>query len=417
MEHYKIITITHKTTHVSSLKDYLVQATDEGDYPASRLSIIKEKLKINELLYLNTCNRVTFFFTSDEKLDAAFLVKFMKEINPAFDELLLQKHLDKTMSYEGMEAIRHLFGVAASLDSLVLGEREIMGQLKLAYQNARNFGLCGDNLRLAMESCIVFAKKIYSDTRIGDKPVSVVSLAFRELMARGVAPETHLFIIGAGQTNNLVANLLEKYGFSKVTVFNRTISKAEELAARFSQGKAMHLSALSHHDEKPGLIITCTGAHDYVIGTEHFQNWDIHPKVPFTVVDLAVPADLDPEVRNQYAIDYIDVASLKELAEMNKEFRRNELVKAYQILDEFLVSFEHKFRERKLELALMDIPVQVKALKQKAVSEVFRKEMDQLDDNAKEILHKMMDYMEKKYISIPITAAKKTLLQDEASAD
>lgn len=402
---------------MSSLKDYLVQATDEGDYPASRLISIKNKLNINELLYLNTCNRVTFFFTADEKLNQDFLVRFMSEVNPAFDENLLQKHLDKTMSYEGMEAIRHLFGVAASLDSLVLGEREIMGQLKLAYQNARHFGLCGDNLRLAMESCIVFAKKIYSDTRIGDKPVSVVSLAFRELMARGIAPETNLFIVGAGQTNNLVANLLEKYGFCNVTVFNRTLSKAQELASRFSNGKALPLSDLLNHSEKPGLIITCTGAHDFVIGTEQFENWNINPKVPFTVVDLAVPADLDPEVRNRFAIDYIDVASLKELAEMNKEFRRNELVKAYQILDDFLIGFEQKFRERKLELALMEIPVQVKALKQKAVSEVFRKEMEQLDNNAKEILHKMMDYMEKKYISIPITAAKKTLLQDEASAE
>lgn len=417
MEQYKVITITHKTTHVSSLKDYLVQAEDAGDYPALRLAQIKKALDIQELMYLNTCNRVTFLFTSSKKINEAFLRNFMQQINPSFDAALVQKHLDKAMYFEGLEAVRHLFGVAASLDSLVLGEREIMGQLKTAYQRAKDNQLCSDGIRLLMENAIVFAKKIYSETRIGDKPVSVVSLAFRELLLRGISPEAHLFIIGAGQTNNLVANLLEKYGYHNVSVFNRSMNAAKELAARFTNGKAYLLSELTTCTEKPDFIITCTGSPDALIFPQHFQHWNVNPKVPFTVVDLAVPADLDTAVMQQFSIDYIDVASLQQLAEANKEFRRNELVKAYHLLDEFLHTFDQKVRERKLELALMEIPEKVKALKSKAVNEVFKKDMESLDDNAREVLHKMMDYLEKKYISIPISTAKKTLLQDENASN
>jgi glutamyl-tRNA reductase len=292
----------------------------------------------------------------------------------------------------------------------VLGEREILGQLKSAFQKARENQLTGDAIRLATENCVLFAKKIYSETRIGEKPVSVVSLAFRELMNRGISPDARLFMVGAGQTNHLMTNLLVKYGFKDVHVFNRTLENAAELANRFSKGVAHTLADMPSIKDKPSFIITCTGSASSVISEQHFKAWGIDPQVPLTVVDLAVPADLDISVRNNYAVDYIDVAALKEQAEQNMEFRRREVTKAYELLDNFCIEFEDKYKERQLELALIEIPHQVKALRQKAVEEVFSKDIATLDEDAREVLEKVMAYMEKKYISIPIVAAKKTLL-------
>jgi glutamyl-tRNA reductase len=412
MHRYKVVTISHKTTQLQSLKEFLVVDSEAADYPAAGLAKIRRSLEIDELLYLNTCNRITFFFTTESSVDDEYLIRLLMAINPAFSEDIARKHSAKALVFEGHQAIRHLFSVSASLDSLVLGEREILGQLKQAYHHAREAGLSGDAIRLAIENCILFAKKIYSETRIGEKPVSVVSLAFRELMNRGISPSARLFIVGAGQTNHLMANLLVKYGFEDVHVFNRTLGRAAQLADRFKGGKAYTLEALNQVEDRPSVLITCTGATEAVIFDDQLEHWGVQKGVPFTIVDLAVPADVHPGVLDRFSIDYIDVASLKKLAEQNMEFRRKELVAAYDLLDSFTQEFEHKFRERQLELALMEIPQQVKALKTKAVSEVFSKEIASLNPEAQDVLMKVMDYMEKKYIAIPMTTAKKTLLTE-----
>jgi glutamyl-tRNA reductase len=412
MHRYKVVTISHKTTQLQSLKDFLVVDTCDTDFPADALARIKRVLGIEELLYLNTCNRITFFFTTEAKVNDEYLSRLLMEVNPAFTEEVAQKHSAKALVFEGHQAIRHLFSVSASLDSLVLGEREILGQLKQAYQSSRRYHLSGDAIRLAIENCVLFAKKIYSETRIGEKPVSVVSLAFRELVNRGLSPSAKLFIVGAGQTNHLMANLLLKYGFEDVHVFNRTLARAEQLADRFKNGKAYTLDALNTIEERPSVLLTCTGAAEAVVFDDQLEHWGVQKGVPFTIVDLAVPADVHPGVRDRFSIDYIDVASLKKLAEQNMEFRHKELVAAYDLLDSFTAEFEGKFKERQLELALMDIPHQVKALKTKAVSEVFFKEIATLNPEAQDILMKVMDYMEKKYIAIPMTTAKRTLLTE-----
>lgn len=413
MQRYKIVTISHKTTHLQTLKEYLVVDASEQDYPAQTLRRIKEALGIQELLYLNTCNRVTFFFTSEHDVDNEYLLHFFKQVNPQFTDELIEKHASKVLTFEGDAAIRHLFGVAASLDSLVLGEREILGQIKQAFTLAKQYGLSGDAIRLAVDNCILFAKKIYSETRIGEKPVSVVSLAFRELLNRGISPEAKLYIIGAGQTNHLMANLLVKYGFKNVKVFNRTLAKAEELAQRFIGGKGYTLEDLSTEKDAPDFILTCTGAHGFVLNKAHFENWQVNPKVPFTIIDLAIPADTDTELLEKYSIDYIDVPSLKLLAEQNMEFRRQELVKAYALLDAFIDEFFMKFKERQLELAFSHIPQQVKELKRFAVEEVFSKDLEGVDDNAREVLDRIISYMEKKYISIPMKSAKVAFLGED----
>ncbi|HPA37029.1 MAG TPA: hypothetical protein PLA16_11735, partial [Chitinophagales bacterium] len=210
MQSYKVVTITHKTAKVNRLKDYLVSSIGDSDYPAERLKELKDAFAIHELLYLNTCNRVTFFFTCDKKIDNKFLKDLFQFINPDLNKELVNLHISKALVFEGEDAVKHFMGVAASLDSLVIGEREILGQIKTAYLNAKKHDLCGDDIRLAYQQAIVFAKKIHCDTRIGEKPISVVSLAFRTLLEQGISKDSNMLIIGAGQTNNLMANLLTK---------------------------------------------------------------------------------------------------------------------------------------------------------------------------------------------------------------
>lgn len=409
MQRYKVVTITHKTTKVQRLKDYLLTDADVSDFPANRLTELKESFSMNELLYLNTCNRVTFFFTHDKKIDTKFLKDLFIYINPHFNKELLNLHLSKALVFEGEDAVKHFMGVAASLDSLVIGEREILGQIKTAYLNAKKNNLCGDEIRLAYQQAVVFAKKILSHTRIGEKPVSVVSLAFRTLQERHFAKDANLLMIGAGQTNHMMANLLVKNNIRKVSVYNRTPSKGEELAARFTKGKAFPLEKLNEHEDDVDIILTCTGA-NYPVLTKEIFNHIVPQGKKVTIIDLAVPQDVDLEIIDLENVDYIDVASLEIKAKENMEFRKGELYIAEAMLEEFLKNFNELHKERRLELALEGIPVEVKKITDKALNSVFKKEMETLDPNSKVIMEKMMKYMEEKFIALPYKASKKSLL-------
>lgn len=409
MQRYKIVTITHKTAKVNRLKDYLLTDADTSDFPANRLKELKESFGIDELLYLNTCNRVTFFFTQDKKIDNKFLKDLFMFINPHFNKELINLHLSKALVFEGADAVKHFMGVAASFDSLVIGEREILGQIKAAYINAKKHDLCGDDIRLAYQQSIVFAKKIHCDTRIGEKPISVVSLAFRSLLERNISKDAKMLIIGAGQTNHLMANLLVKSGIGNIAVYNRTLSKAEELAARFKNGKAVPFDKLINHTEDVDVILTCTGANFPVLTKGIFEQI-AHSNKKIIIVDLAVPQDVEQEIIDTENVDYIDVASLEKKAKENMQFRRGELYKAEAMLEEFLVAFDDLYKERRLELALSDIPNEVKNIKERALNTAFKKDIESLDVHSKDILEKVMQYMEEKYIALPFKASKKSLL-------
>lgn len=411
IEDFKVITITHKTTSIQRLKDYLVDddSDETSGYPVNRLNELKESFQMEELLYLNTCNRVTFFFTNTREIDHKFLADLFHFINPAIKEDLIERHINVTQVYSGAEALEHFFSVSASLDSLIVGEREILGQIKEAYANSHKYGLCGDSIRLAIEKTIVFSKKIYNETKISEKPISVVSIAFRQILEHLPTKETPILMIGAGQSNVQLTNFLVKHGYDNIHIFNRTLEKAQVIADK-TNGKAYPLSELKNFKEHFNVVISCTSAKEYVLTKETFEQLNTDINHHYTILDLAVPRDIDPRIVDAYQVNYFDVASLEERAKTNLAFRQKEVVVAKTILEGCMQEFDEVFRQRQLELALLEIPEEVKALKTKAMTEVFGKDIDQLDDNAKAVLENVMAYFEKKYIGIPMKIAKKTIL-------
>ena len=131
------------------------------------------------------------------------------------------------------------------------------------------------------------------------------------------------------------------------------------------------------------------------------------------IIGIFIPLDTDPAILNNFSIDYINVSSLKKLADQNMEFRKNELIKAYEVLETFIDEYQIKFKERQLELAFSYIPQQVKELKRFAVEEVFSKDLANLDQESRDILDKVINYMEKKYISIPMKGAKVAFMGED----
>lgn len=406
MEHFKTIAFTHKTT---DLKD-IGRLHIEDDDLQKRLSHLKEELQLDELLYLSTCNRVEFMVVSEQELNEDFRKRFFQAFNPDWANGDIEWAANHSRTFEGLRSLQHLFYVSSSIDSLVVGEREIITQVREAYEKCHRLGLTGDRFRLLIRSAIETAKQVYTQTQIAQNPVSVVSLAYRQMREAEIDHPPHIVMVGAGQTNQTMGQYLKKAPFGKVTVFNRTLSKAEELAATL-KGTAKPLSELKDFNEPFDILITCTGASQPIINNRLYRQIignDLSQKV---IVDLAVPSDLEQEVLRKNNVLYIGIENLKEQARKNLEQRQKELEVCKRLITDRISEFEQLLRERQIEISMREIPKVVKDIRERAVTQVFQKELEQMDPQSREVLEKMMDYMEKKYISVPMKMAKEIMLK------
>jgi glutamyl-tRNA reductase len=409
LDRYKILTVTHKHINLKDIGKYVVQVADPMSLRQT-LDALKAEFDLRELLYLSTCNRVLYFFDANQQLDEAFIAHFFKKINPLLDEAEIDALPETVSAIKGMDALEHLFSVAASVDSMVIGERQILGQLRDAFEQCKEWGLTGDNLRLAMDQAVVAAKSIYSNTRIGDKPISIASLSIQKMLRHHVQKEFRVLLIGAGQTNALIAKLLVKQNFTNVTVFNRTLSKAQEVASLFENGQALSLSDLKTYTGGFDVAFVCTGAHEPILTAELYPQLLQGEKGTKILIDLAIPHNIEPEIMQNFDVHYIEIDGLRNLAKENLAFREKEMQHAKKMLNEFLLTFPQTFRQRQLEVAMRQVPEKIKAIKTKAMEEVFHKEVELLDENTRELLERMMSYMEKKCIGIPMKVAKEVMI-------
>ena len=405
LHEYKILTVSHKHVRLEKIGDFVIPHNDENDLK-EKLVNLKDKFNLEELLYISTCNRVIYLYKSSKELSLPFVQRFFQTINPTLTDSYIQSIIT---AMEGKEAIQHIYEVAASIDSLVVGEREILRQIREGYQRCENWGLTGDGIRLLMRHLVEASKEVYSKTRIGEKQISVVSLAIRKLLESKISKNARILLVGAGQTNLLVSKFLIKYEFNNVTVFNRSIEKAQNLAKRF-EGKAFLLSELPHYQEGFDCIIVCTGATEAIIKKPLYEQILAKDTTQKLIVDLSVPNNVERAVVEQFNINYIEIEDLKQLAEQNLAFRKQEVGKAKELLEEQINAFQKVFQQRQITKALQNVPSEIKAIKEKALNEVFKKDLDALDPDTKALFEKMMTYMEKKCISVPMKAAKELIL-------
>lgn len=407
MEYLKIIAFTHKQIDLKALGKLVICEQTLDD----RLRNIQSELEIKEIFYVGTCNRVEFVFTCATEIDKNFITKFLHVLDMGLPEQYMEEFVSKVSVFEKTEAFNHLLRTSCSLESLVVGEKEILAQIRKAYEACREAGFTGDYMRMIMNRVVKTAKEVYTHTKISKNPVSVVSLAYRKLRDLNMCGNSRVLIIGAGETNRNIAQYLKKHKFSNFVVFNRTLEKAEALAKELN-GEAFGLESLASYDKGFDAIITCTGATEPILTSEIYTNILNGDTAKKVVVDLAVPNDVAPEVVANFPINYIEVESLKEVARKNIQERYDELVHAEEIIDENIKDFESVLRQRKIELAMSDVPKKIKEIRQTAVNGIFADEIDMMDETSRALLEKVMDYMEKKCIKIPMVMAKEILVKN-----
>ncbi|MBE9602441.1 glutamyl-tRNA reductase [Pedobacter sp. MC2016-24] len=407
MEYLKIIAFTHKQIDLKALGKLVICEHTLDD----RLKNLQSELGVKEIFYMSTCNRVEFVFTSPDHLSKAFILRFLTVLDMGLPQHYMEQFIENVSAYEQLDAFNHLLRTSCSLESLVVGEKEILAQMRKAYESCRVAGFTGDYMRMIMNRVVKTAKEVYTHTNISKNPVSVVSLAYRKLRDLKMCANSRLLIIGAGETNKNLAQYLKKHKYSNFSVFNRTLENAEALAKEL-HGTAYPLSELENYNQGFDVIITCTGSTEPIITEEIYKkllNGDTTKKV---ILDLAIPNDTAAEVINNFPVYYIEVESLKEVARKNIQERYDELVNAEHIIEENIKDFGLVLRQRKIEIAMSCVPQKIKEIKHTAINGIFAEEINNMDENSRLVLERVMDYMEKKYISVPMVMAKEILVKN-----
>lgn len=401
-----IIAFTHRNVSLNEVGALHIAVENQKE----RLSDSKAFMQISELMFLSTCNRVEFAISTSDVVDSKFLNRFFSNLYPEFSSEQVERYSSIAELHHGMDAVSHQLSVAASLDSMIVGEREIITQVRSAYDASKEMELSGDFLRILNRHTIQTAKKVYTETSIARKPVSVVSLAYHHLKDLNVPLDSRVLIVGAGITNTNMSRFLRKHGFTNFNVFNRTKSKAEKLA-RDLNGVGHDLAELERFDKGFDVIITCTGSENHLITPAIYNQLLQGETDGKIVIDIAIPQDLSPEIKTNNKVTHISVEMLQKISNENLKARSKEIIHVEEILSEALTEFDFINHNRTVELAMREVPFKVKEIKATAMNEVFQNELNDMDAESRELVEKIVGYMEKKYMSVPMRMAKEILLK------
>ena len=323
-----VIGLSHHTSPVEVRERF---AFAEAKIP-DVLQQLRSNKAISEAVILSTCNRVELYVATDEADHAAFAVlrHFLTE-SCAYREPLN----GKIYTLGEPDSIEHLFRVACGLDSMVLGETEILGQLKKAYDLALQHKHTGNELNRAFQKAFNVAKKIRTETKIQRGSVSVGSVAV-ELAERifGTLKGRHIMVIGAGDTSEKTARALLSRGAHSIIVSNRSYERAEALA-RELDGRAIHFDEWAKEFESIDIVISSTAAPHYILDRTKLEPIiKLRKNRPLLLVDIAVPRDIEPEVAGLKNIFLYNIDDLKAIADECLKRRQKEVLRCEAVIQE-----------------------------------------------------------------------------------
>ncbi len=396
-ENIILLGVNHKKTPVE-IREQIALTNGYEEH----LVALKNIAGLRECYLLSTCNRVELLLVADSQAnieDQLITFLFGERIPGAEARQYLYMHY-------GRDAVHHLFMVAASLDSMVVGESQILGQLKEAYRHAARFGCTGPLLNKLLHKSFSVAKRVRTETAIGSSAVSI-SYAAVQLAKKifGNLKDKKVLLIGAGEMAELAAEHLVGQGVAEVIVANRTLARAVDLAKRFN-GKAVAMVELVTQLEYADIIISSTGATDIILRKDEVKSiMRARMNRPLFFIDIAVPRDLDPrlaEIDNVYLYDIDDLSSV---VEINKSERDKESVKAGRIVDEETLKFQRWYQG-------VAVTPTIQALKKKfdliALNELERTlaRMPQMNDSERKVLAKMTEALVGKILHDPLMYIK-----------
>ncbi|MCG7872171.1 MAG: glutamyl-tRNA reductase [Candidatus Thiodiazotropha lotti] len=320
--------LNHKTAPVEIRE----KVTFGPDIIAGALRSLQENPAVKETVILSTCNRTEVYCILNEE-DHEPLADWISR----FHGLPSDRVMPYLYSHFGLDAVKHLLRVSCGLDSLVLGEPQILGQVKAAYQTATDTGTTGKLLYKLFQHAFSAAKQIRTDTNIGNSPVSVAfaAVSLAKQIFSDLSEQTAL-LIGAGETVELAARHLSQNGIGRIIVANRTVERAHQLAAQF-EGYAIALTEISNHLAEADIVISSTASPLPVLGKGTVESALKERKHrPIFMVDIAVPRDIEPEVADLSDIYLYTVDDMDEVIQENMRSREEAAEQAEEIIEHYV---------------------------------------------------------------------------------
>jgi len=405
--HTIVIGVNHRTAPVE-IREKL--SFIETELPQAMQTLQQQK-SILENIIISTCNRTEIYAVVDQLHTGRYYVKnFLAE----WFDIPLESFSSHLVIMENDGAIEHLMRVSAGIDSMVLGETQILGQVRDSFLEGQTIGTTGTVFNELFKQAVTLAKKAHTETAIGDNAVSV-SYAAVELGKKifGTLDKKHVAILGAGEMGELAVKNLHGSGASKVTVVNRTLSKAEVLADKFG-GVAKSMQELQCTLLEADVLISSTGATDFVIDFELMQLVErLRKGRPIFMVDIAVPRDLDPRIGDLPNVFLYDIDDLQGIVEANLAERKRAAEEIGLMIEQEIVVFKEWIAQ------LGVVPV-ISALRQKAhriqteTMTSIENKMPDLTDREKKVLNKHTKSIVNQLLKDPILQAKELAMDSKS---
>ena len=395
-----VLGISHKTAPIElrELFSFSRESVEAG------LGELIQKNHVEECAIISTCNRVEIYAVS-ENLDLC--LESIKEFLSEFHGIPQEQFASHIYYSVGHMAVRHLFNVASSIDSMVVGEPQVLGQVKESYKIAAAQGTVGLILNRLFHTAFFVAKRIRTETGIGSHAVSIsyvaVELAkriFDDLSSRSV------MLIGAGEMAEIAAQHLIKAGINDLLIASRKIENADILSSKLN-GKSIGIDEIFYHLKDVDIVITATGSQDFILKPNHLKEaLKLRNNDPMFLIDIAVPRDIDPRIEDMTDIYLYDIDDLKNVSEENIKTRKQSLSKAEEIILKVEKSFESWLQGLKAVPAIINLKKRFELIKDNELAKAFDK-LDGISEQDKYVVELMASRIIGKILHNPLTNLKK----------
>ncbi len=400
-----LIGINHKTAPIE-LRERIAISRD--DLPDATRALAAQP-GVSECMIVSTCNRVEMLATVESP--ETDLTQFLHN-HFGLDQALLAPHI---YEHRDQQAVRHLFRVAASLDSMVVGEPQILGQVKEAFAAARAAGTVSGQLEHLLQSAFAAAKRVRTETEIGSNSVSIASVAV-ELARKifGSLQGRTVFLVGAGKMSELAARHLVQQGAGAILVTNRTLERARQLAEPFN-GRVIPFEKLYETATEADIVISSTGAPHPIFRREHGQQF-MHRRRnrPMFFIDIAVPRDVDPAMNKVEGIFVYDIDDLQAVAASHIAERQTQAGDAEALINAEVERFHQRRRAVNVAPAIVSLQHQAEEIRQNELRRMHAK-LGILSEEQLAAVEALTRGLVNKFLHPPMQALKQAARENDST--
>lgn len=399
---FQIVGCSHHTSSLQ-LREQLAFSSDD-----TRLALrqLREQFPQSEVVLLSTCNRVELYTGSTDG-DLCPSPREITEFIADFHGLNAVQLFAELFDHSGEEAVQHLFATAASLDSMVVGEPQILAQVKHAYEMATGDNCTGPLTHGVFQAAMRVAKRVASETTIHQRRTSIASVAINEFSSRFFDryDDKHILVIGAGEIGSETLQYLLDQGARDITVINRNWDRAQSLAENIG-ATAQPWEQLSKLLSTADLVVSTTAATEHIVTAEQFEK--LHPlrhQRTLLILDLAVPRDFDPAIADFLGVYLYSIDDLQGVCQENRQAREREWPKAQQIIHDEAVRFMADARHRSTSPWIHQLKTQADSQKEKELLRLFNK-LEQLDEATRDEIRQSFDRLTNKLLHPPLESLR-----------